>query len=116
IFTSGFDNVSSTIKLRSAGFADCLDTENRFLELFDRLAADRVIPPLRGPTERPPRRSPPMGPSASGKEEPAESVGHPLLEALRVSNPGRTRGGGTGRAPRAATGRRRRSRRRGRRA
>ena len=47
IFTSGFDNVSSTIKLRSAGFADCLDTENRFLELFDRLAADRVIPPLR---------------------------------------------------------------------
>ncbi|MFW3170068.1 SDR family oxidoreductase [Geodermatophilus sp. CPCC 206100] len=47
IFRSGFDNVSSTIKLRRAGFADCLDTEDRFLELFDRLAADRVIPPLR---------------------------------------------------------------------
>jgi nucleoside-diphosphate-sugar epimerase len=47
IFTSGFDNVSSTIKLRSAGFADCLDTEHRFLELFDHLAAERVIPPLR---------------------------------------------------------------------
>ncbi|MGY1707110.1 SDR family oxidoreductase [Geodermatophilus sp. SYSU D00697] len=47
IFRSGFDNVSSTIKLRQAGFADCLDTEDRFLELFDRLAADRVIPPLR---------------------------------------------------------------------
>jgi nucleoside-diphosphate-sugar epimerase len=47
IFTSGFDNVSSTIKLRRAGFADCLDTEHRFLELFHRLAADRVIPPLR---------------------------------------------------------------------
>ncbi|MGY1915464.1 SDR family oxidoreductase [Blastococcus sp. SYSU DS0973] len=47
IFTSGFDNVSSTIKLRQAGFADCLDTEHRFLELFDRLAADGVIPPFR---------------------------------------------------------------------
>ena len=48
IFTSGFDNVSSTIKLRQAGFADCLDTEDRFLELFDRLAARKVIPPLAG--------------------------------------------------------------------
>ena len=47
IFTSGFDNVSSTIKLRQAGFADCLDTERRFLELFDRLAAEGIIPPFR---------------------------------------------------------------------
>jgi nucleoside-diphosphate-sugar epimerase len=47
IFTSGFDNVSSTIKLRQAGFADCLDTGDRFLELFDRLAGARVVPPLR---------------------------------------------------------------------
>ena len=47
VFRSGFDNVSSTIKLRQAGFADCLDTEQRFLELFDQLAAHRVIPPLR---------------------------------------------------------------------
>ncbi|WNV76099.1 SDR family oxidoreductase [Geodermatophilus sp. DSM 44513] len=46
IFRSGFDNVSSTVKLRQAGFADCLDTEDRFLELFDRLAADRVVPPV----------------------------------------------------------------------
>jgi nucleoside-diphosphate-sugar epimerase len=46
IFTSGFDNVSSTIKLRQAGFADCLDTGDRFVELFQRLAADKVIPPL----------------------------------------------------------------------
>ena len=46
IFTSGFDNVSSTIKLRQAGFADCLDTGDRFLELFDRLAGARVVPPL----------------------------------------------------------------------
>jgi nucleoside-diphosphate-sugar epimerase len=47
IFTSGFDNVSSTVKLRQAGFGDCLDTGDRFLELFERLAAERVIPPLR---------------------------------------------------------------------
>jgi hypothetical protein len=47
IFTSGFDNVSSTIKLRQAGFADCLDTGARFLELFDQLAERKVIPPLR---------------------------------------------------------------------
>jgi len=47
IFTSGFDNVSSTVKLRQAGFADCLDTEDRFLELFEQLAARKVIPPLR---------------------------------------------------------------------
>jgi hypothetical protein len=47
ISTSGFDNVSSTITLRQAGFGDCLDTGDRFLELFDRLAAGRVIPPLR---------------------------------------------------------------------
>jgi len=46
LFTSGFDNVTSTVKLRQAGFGDCLDTADRFLELFDRLAADRVIPPL----------------------------------------------------------------------
>jgi nucleoside-diphosphate-sugar epimerase len=46
IFTSGFDNVSSTIKLRQAGFADCLDTEDRFLELFGQLAERRVVPPL----------------------------------------------------------------------
>src|SRR4029450_12595426 len=37
-------------------------------------------------TERPPRRSPPRGPAAAGKEEPAGSPGHPpLLEAFRVS-------------------------------
>lgn len=46
IIRSGFDNVTSTIKARKVGFADCLDTEDRFLELFDRLAANKVIPPL----------------------------------------------------------------------
>ncbi|MCQ2001330.1 SDR family oxidoreductase [Arthrobacter zhaoxinii] len=47
IFRSEFDNVSSTIKARQAGFTDCLDSEDRFLELFDRLAQQRIIP---GPT------------------------------------------------------------------
>jgi len=49
IWNSGFDNVSSTVKLRQAGFADCLDSEQRYLELLARLRADRVIPP-RGAT------------------------------------------------------------------
>ena len=44
IFRSEFDNVSSTIKARHAGFADCLDSEDRFLELFGRLAERRIIP------------------------------------------------------------------------
>ncbi|MEG9249605.1 SDR family oxidoreductase [Arthrobacter sp. Soc17.1.1.1] len=46
LFRSGFDNVTSTIKARQHGFGDCLDTEDRFLELFDQLAAARIIPPL----------------------------------------------------------------------
>lgn len=45
LLRSEFDNVTSTVKVRQAGFADCLDTEDRFLELFARLAAQRVIPP-----------------------------------------------------------------------
>jgi nucleoside-diphosphate-sugar epimerase len=45
IFNSGFDNVSSTVKIRQAGFQDCYDTERRFVELFDRLIESKVIPP-----------------------------------------------------------------------
>lgn len=45
IWTSGYDNVSSTIKIRQAGFADCYDSEDRYVELLERLRADRVIPP-----------------------------------------------------------------------
>jgi len=45
LFRAEFDNVTSTIKARHAGFADCLDSEDRFLELFDQLVARRVIPP-----------------------------------------------------------------------
>jgi nucleoside-diphosphate-sugar epimerase len=46
LFRSGFDNVTSTIKARQHGFADCLDTEDRFIDLFDELAANKVIPPV----------------------------------------------------------------------
>jgi nucleoside-diphosphate-sugar epimerase len=47
IFHSSWDNVSSTVKLRTAGFADCIDTEQMFVELFDDLADRRVIPRAR---------------------------------------------------------------------
>ena len=44
IFNSGFDNISSTVKARRAGFQDCIDTEDMFHLFFDRLRHDRVIP------------------------------------------------------------------------
>ena len=34
IFNSGFDNVSSTIKARKAGFAECIDSEEMFRAFF----------------------------------------------------------------------------------
>ena len=45
IFNSGFDNISSTIKARRAGFHDCIDTEDMFRDLFAFLRAERIIPP-----------------------------------------------------------------------
>lgn len=44
IFNSGFDNISSTIKARQAGFHDCIDTEQWFGEFFRTLKAERIIP------------------------------------------------------------------------
>lgn len=44
IFHSTWDNVSSTVKIRQAGFADCIDTTTMFTELFDDLAGRRLIP------------------------------------------------------------------------
>ena len=44
IFNSGFDNISSTIKARRAGFADCIDTEDMFRLFFDHLRTERIIP------------------------------------------------------------------------
>lgn len=46
IFHSAFDNISSTIKARRAGFAECIDTEDMFAQLFESLRQQRVIPPL----------------------------------------------------------------------
>ena len=45
IFGSDFDNVSSTVKVRRAGFPACHDTIERTLELLDELGERRVIPP-----------------------------------------------------------------------
>jgi nucleoside-diphosphate-sugar epimerase len=39
-----FDNITSTIKARRAGFHDCTDTEDMFRDFFSVLRADRVIP------------------------------------------------------------------------
>ncbi len=44
ILNSGFDNITSTIKARKAGFADCIDTEDMFVGLFKQLQDDRIIP------------------------------------------------------------------------
>jgi nucleoside-diphosphate-sugar epimerase len=46
LFNSGFDNISSTIKARRAGFAACIDTEDMFTAFFERLRRQRVIPPM----------------------------------------------------------------------
>lgn len=44
IFASGYDNVSSTIKVRKAGFAGCVDSEDMFRTFFAQLRAGKVIP------------------------------------------------------------------------
>jgi nucleoside-diphosphate-sugar epimerase len=44
IFASGFDNISSTIKVRRAGFHACIDTEHMFRQQFEQLRRDKVIP------------------------------------------------------------------------
>ncbi len=46
IFASGFDNISSTIKARRAGFHSCIDTEDMFRQQFELLRAMKVIPPI----------------------------------------------------------------------
>ncbi len=44
IFRLDFDNISSTIKARRAGFHECIDTEEMFAEFFAELRRERVIP------------------------------------------------------------------------
>lgn len=48
LFHHEADNITSTVKIRQAGFADALDTESRLLDLFDQLVEQKVLPPLRG--------------------------------------------------------------------
>lgn len=44
IFHSEFDNITSTIKARKAGFQACIDTEEMFFTFFQRLREQRIIP------------------------------------------------------------------------
>jgi nucleoside-diphosphate-sugar epimerase len=44
IFKTPYDNITSTIKARKHGFADCIDTEEMYLELLEQLRAARIIP------------------------------------------------------------------------
>lgn len=46
IFNSGYDNISSTIKGRKAGFQDCIDSEDMFSTEFAKMRAIGVIPKL----------------------------------------------------------------------
>ncbi|MCW2726548.1 MAG: Nucleoside-diphosphate-sugar epimerase [Frankiales bacterium] len=45
IFTLGVRQVSSTVKIRQAGFQAAYDTEERFVALFDRLVEQKIILP-----------------------------------------------------------------------
>jgi nucleoside-diphosphate-sugar epimerase len=44
ILNSTWDNVSSVIKLRQAGFQECFETTDRLIELLDDLGRRRVLP------------------------------------------------------------------------
>jgi hypothetical protein len=44
ILNSGFDNITSTIKARRAGYHDCIDTEDMFSNFFASLRTRKVIP------------------------------------------------------------------------
>lgn len=46
LFHHEADNITSTVKIRQAGFADALDTPTRLLQLFDHLVELRVLPPF----------------------------------------------------------------------
>ncbi len=43
-FNTTYDLVQSTVKIRQAGFHDCVDSETRYRELFAELRHDRYIP------------------------------------------------------------------------
>ena len=52
IFGSAWDNISSTIKIRHAGFGESFDSITRMLELLDDLGRRRIIPAAPGATSR----------------------------------------------------------------
>lgn len=52
IFNSEFDNITSTIKARRAGFHDCIDTEDMFNDFFEDLRKKKVIPSAGQPQTR----------------------------------------------------------------
>jgi len=43
IFNSEFDNITSTIKARRAGFHECIDTEEMFNQFFTMLREKSII-------------------------------------------------------------------------
>lgn len=45
VLKTPYDNITSTIKARRDGFTPCIDTEQMFVELFQSLVDNRVIPP-----------------------------------------------------------------------
>ena len=46
LFGSTFDNITSTIKARRAGFHACMDTEEFFTGFFAEMREGRVLPPV----------------------------------------------------------------------
>jgi nucleoside-diphosphate-sugar epimerase len=50
VFRQGFDNVFSTIKVRQAGFNDCLDSETMFSEFFAKLRDLKLLPACAHPS------------------------------------------------------------------
>jgi hypothetical protein len=47
VFTPGWDVMSSVTKARQFGFHETVDTETMFIEMFDRLRTQRIIPSRR---------------------------------------------------------------------
>lgn len=44
MFSHGFDSVQSTIKIRQAGFQDCIDSHVSVLDWLERMRRDRLLP------------------------------------------------------------------------
>ncbi len=46
LFASAFDNITSTIKARRAGFHACIDSEEFFTSFFAEMRERRILPPI----------------------------------------------------------------------